>query len=289
MKPRCLVAVLVGCLSVLGSSSLFAADCANRSPAKIKGHPKWKISGMIFGQHGGADSLLTDFYLGGGLPEEPIKYYSNRITLKLDKTPGIAEKIRLLPNPLTIQFAIPYVDHGGSREGFYDTHQALDAWQYYEIFEHTQSHGFYGKQFREACKVKEGKKQKGLNVSGYIVRVERKGFSGLTRSCNITINKGGTRKEWRRRVIGYREKETCVYRDGYYGPSCRTEQVPIYQSYQDDFPVTELLIAHSEEACAYAEDTGRANVRVKIDFSKRKRAWTDPNTTVIHGISVLDD
>ena len=279
---------LVSSLSIVYSLPVQAEECANRSVTKVKkGHSKWKISGMLFGKHSGVDYSSTDFHLGGGLPQTPVKYHINTVHLKLHKTKGIAEKIRGMKNPLAIQFAIPYGDHGGPRDKFYDTYIALDAMDYYEFFDHSISSNRFGRNFRESCSIKRGKAEPKIGASGYVVRVERKGFIKRWRSCNVTINKGGTRREWRQRVTGYREKETCYYNGSF--PSCYTEQIPIYQSFQADFPVTELLIAHSEEACAFAEDAGRSQVRVEFDYSRRKHAGTDPNETVIHGMTVKDN
>ncbi|WP_281648906.1 hypothetical protein [Parendozoicomonas sp. Alg238-R29] len=279
--------LMTGFLLIGSAPYTEAEECANRHPEKVKkGHKDWKIAGLLFGQYD--DNNSSYFFAGGGLPKEPGNHRPIKVKLNLQKKPDAANKIKtqLKLAPMAIHYGVPYLDHAGH---LYDTYIALDAFQTFKHFEHTESHGFHQNEFKEACSIKRGKKEKKKRLSGYVIAVERKGFSGLTRSCNVMVNPGGTQKENRRELLYYREKETCRYYDNDWLPTCTTEKIPVYRYYQVDVPARTLLIAHSEEACRFAEDTGWAQVKVTIDYSVSKHSDAkNPNKTIIHKITVQE-
>ena len=276
--PLILLAMLVGIFPALAS----AKECANRTPTDVKkGMSGKRISGFFYGQYlkkEGTQSTLDYFFLGHGLPEG---YISEDVEMwRPKKDTELAQKVRnTSANPIAVNYSYPY------DLGVKEPYTVQDIFPYYEAFEHSQSYGFYYDDFVEACDVKRGSRQKQLTTSGYVVRVERKGFIKQTRSCNVYINTGKSREETRTRVIGYK-KGYCPEQ---YTPhvSC-TPRTPITEPYQVKVPVIDLVVAYSEEACSYAEDTGRSQVLILVDYSIRKRAYFTPNNTVIHRISIQE-
>ena len=281
-------ALITACVLITGiAPATQAKECSNRQKTDIKkGHKDWKISGLLFGQYDTENAHSSYFFAGGGMPKEPGNYLPLKVKLNVEKKLDVIKKIRtqLSHAPMAIHYGIPYLDHRGN---LYDTYVPLNASPIYEYFEHTKSYGFHQKEFHEACSVKRGKKEYQKFITGYVVAVERKGFSSLTRSCNVMVNPGGTQKENRREFLYYKEKEVCHHYEGDWFPTCYTQKDPVYRYYQVDVPARSLIVAHSEEACRFAEDAGWAQVPVTIDYSVNKSSGSqNPNPTVIHRITV---
>ena len=286
------LAPLILCTALTGfvSSSTLAQECDNRHPTVVKKGPSGKrISGYFYGQYlekKGIRSTLDFFFLGHGLPEG---FISDDVRMwRPKKDSKLAQKIRNTPGPFAVHYSYTYVDSPDHEDRMLrDPFTPRHVYPYYELFEHSPSYSLFYDEYMEACAIKRGKKQKSLTTAGHVVRVERKGFIKQTRSCNVYINTGQSRTETRKRIIGYTR---AVCPQGPPNPHVRcSSPTAKYESYQAEVPVIELVVAHSNEACSYAEDTGRSQVPVEVEYSERKRVHYAPNNTVIHRITVQKD
>ncbi|MTI13675.1 hypothetical protein [Sansalvadorimonas verongulae] len=283
MKSICLFYTLLGSLLAFHSTELQASDdCDNRSYTKAKGYPDWKIGGLIFGTHGQVQATQAlEFKVGGHLPEDQ-GFYPKTVTLSLTEKPSTISKLLAQPSAVTISYGIFYLDADDASHTI--IYNALDSTPFLDEFEQSNSFTIHGSQFLESCKIPRGRTQTRLEISGYVVQVERKGFSKFTRSCNVIVNTRGKAEEVQQHFDRYEERQLCNDNSDYF--NCTTETVPIYKDVTVTVPNTQLLIAHSEEACAFAEDAGRARSPVQVEYSIRKFSISDPNRTKIHRITV---